>query len=299
MEVFYKEPVPSPQENVLHGGMLPDVQAAFRIFAAHLRKVNANWSFPEHHHPMFELNLVLEGSQKMRVGEHHFNQKQGDLLWILPNEAHASLGGADERFMEYMCVHFEVADPWFRQQLSQLKQTLYPSGSKIAMTLHPILMDLAQMARQTDTSGLSLKLQTMQASFQIFAALTEVLIQEADTSLLPSEDIGLAAKIAARIEQQAATATHEQDPFRIIDIAKQLGYSPAHCNRVFQKAYGISPRHYLSTIKLRQAKLLLMDPTLSIEHIADKLGYKDLSQFSKQFKRWTNLSPTSYRHLSW
>lgn len=299
MEVFQQEPLPSGLDNVVHGGMLPDVQASFRIFAAHLRKVNAQWSFPEHQHPMFELNLVVDGSQRMRVGEKQFVQKQGDLVWILPNEVHASLGAVDGSMMEYVCVHLEVTDPWFRQQLSQIGQILHPSGSKMESLLRPILMDLAQIARENASSGLSLKLQTMHASFRIFTALSEMLIGEAVASTPHTEDSGLAAQLATLIEHQASSTMKGQEPFRITLIAKQLGYSPTHCNRVFHKAYGVSPRHYLSTVKLRQAKLMLMDPTLSIEHIAEQLGYKDLSQFSKQFKRWTNLSPTAYRHLSW
>ncbi|OAS16542.1 hypothetical protein A8708_20485 [Paenibacillus oryzisoli] len=279
--------------------MLPDVQASFRIFAAHVRKVNAQWSFPEHQHPMFELNLVLEGSQRMRVGDKHFVQEQGDLVWILPNEVHASLGAVDDTMMEYVCVHVEVTDPWFRQQLSQIGQIVHPSGSKLESLLRPILMDLAQIARENTSSGLSLKLQTMHASFRIFTALSEVLLEETVVSPHQISDSGLAAQLAGLIEEQASTLLQGQEPFRITSMAKELGYSPAHCNRVFHKAYGVSPRHYLSTIKLRQAKLMLIDPTLSIEHIAEQLGYKDLSQFSKQFKRWTNLSPTAYRHLSW
>ncbi|MDR6549881.1 AraC family transcriptional regulator [Paenibacillus qinlingensis] len=298
MEVYQQKPLPSGLDNVVHGGMLPDVQASFRIFAAHLRKVNAQWSFPEHQHPMFELNLVVDGSQRMRIGDKHFVQKQGDLVWILPNEVHASLGAVEGSMMEYVCVHLEVTDPWFRQQLSQINQIIHPSGSKMESLLRPILMDLAQIARENSSSGLNVKLQTMHASFRIFTALSEVLLDEAEVTTQQTGDSGLAAQLAARIEHQASSLKG-QEPFRITRIAKQLGYSPAHCNRVFHKAYGVSPRHYLSTIKLRQAKLMLMDPTLSIEHIADLLGYKDLSQFSKQFKRWTNLSPTAYRHLSW
>ncbi|MNR15266.1 HTH-type transcriptional activator Btr [compost metagenome] len=200
--------------------------------------------------------------------------------------------------MTYVCVHLEVTDPWLRQQLCRLGQTLHPFDSKMESILRPILLDLAGLAKETASSGLSLKLQTMHASFRIFTALSELLVDESTSNEL-NEDSGLAVKLASLIEQQASTTAKEQEPFRITDIAKQLGYSPTHCNRVFHKAYGISPRQYLSTIILRQAKLMLMDPTLSIEYISDQLGYKDLSQFSKQFKRWTNLSPTAYRHLSW
>jgi hypothetical protein len=81
----------------------------------------------------------------MRVGDKHFVQEQGDLVCILPNEVHASLGAVDDTMMEYVCVHLEVTDPWFRQQLSQIGQIVHPSGSKMESLLRPILMDLAQI----------------------------------------------------------------------------------------------------------------------------------------------------------
>ena len=77
-----------------------------------------------------------------------------------------------------------------------------------------------------------------------------------------------------------------------------MGYSPAHCQRVFRQAYGMSPRQYMTLLKLNHAKRLLQDPTRSIEQISETLGYRDVSQFSKQFKRWMNLSPSAYRQLS-
>jgi AraC-like DNA-binding protein/mannose-6-phosphate isomerase-like protein (cupin superfamily) len=299
MDVFPLESLPTGLDHVVNGGMLPDVQASFRIFAAHQRKVDAQWSFPEHHHPMFELNLVLQGSQHMRVSGNAFIQKQGELVWIHPNELHASLGAVDGGTMEYVCVHLEVTDPWLRQQMSQIGQTLHSSGSPMESLLRPILTDLAQMARENASNGLSLQLQTMHASFRIFTAISEVLLLEVKATSQRKEDSSLASQLATLIEREVSSTLDGDEPFRITQIAKQLGYSPTHCNRVFHKAYGVSPRQYLSTIKLRQAKLMLMNSSLSIEHIADKLGYKDLSQFSKQFKRWTNLSPTAYRHLSW
>jgi len=81
-------------------------------------------------------------------------------------------------------------------------------------------------------------------------------------------------------------------------MASRLGYSPAYCNRVFQRVYGMSPRQYLTGLIIRQAKLLLINTELTIEGIAYQLGYRDISQFSKQFKRWMNLSPAAFRKLT-
>ncbi|MNC59455.1 DNA-binding transcriptional regulator AraC [compost metagenome] len=60
----------------------------------------------------------------------------------------------------------------------------------------------------------------------------------------------------------------------------------------------MSPRQYLSDLIIRHAKLLLLDNSLSVEAIAHRLGYRDVSHFSKQFKRWTGLPPMGYRRLT-
>ncbi|MOA61099.1 HTH-type transcriptional activator Btr [compost metagenome] len=60
----------------------------------------------------------------------------------------------------------------------------------------------------------------------------------------------------------------------------------------------MSPRQYLSGLIIRHAKLMLLDNSLSVEAIAHRLGYRDVSHFSKQFKRWTGLPPMSYRQLT-
>jgi len=59
--------------------------------------------------------------------------------------------------------------------------------------------------------------------------------------------------------------------------------------------YGIPPRQYRSRLKLRRAHLLLLDSGLSVQQVADAMGYGEVSHFSRQFKRWSGLSPQAYR----
>ncbi|UJF34527.1 AraC family transcriptional regulator [Paenibacillus hexagrammi] len=298
------EQLPSGLEHSVSGTILPDLHVSFRLFAAHRRKVSAKWSFPEHKHALYEINLVLQGAQHMRVEGKDYKQKTGDLMWILPNQKHASLGAADSHTMEYVCLHFEVDDPWLRGQFNQFDRSLYIAGSDLERAVRPILDDVAEAAKEGDSAAGNLKLLTLHASFRLFSALSELLLRsEQRQASSHAGTTELAAQLAACIEQvwaeEGSADTTDLETFRIEQIAEQLGYSTTHCNRVFHKAYGISPRQYLSMIKLRRAKLLLMDPALTIEQIAEQLGYKDLSQFSKQFKRWTSMSPSAYRHLSY
>jgi AraC-like DNA-binding protein len=85
------------------------------------------------------------------------------------------------------------------------------------------------------------------------------------------------------------------DKIHIQPIIASLGISPNYGLEVFQKIYHMSPRKYLSGLKLQEAKILLQQPEISLNEIANRLGYKNLSHFSRQFKRWTGLNPTEFR----
>ncbi len=57
--------------------------------------------------------------------------------------------------------------------------------------------------------------------------------------------------------------------------------------------YGTSYRRVFEKYKLEQALHLLENPNLTMTEIAYRLGFSDLSAFSRAFKRWTGLSPSS------
>ncbi|WP_430616130.1 helix-turn-helix domain-containing protein [Enterococcus sp. DIV1067f] len=64
---------------------------------------------------------------------------------------------------------------------------------------------------------------------------------------------------------------------------------------LIKKIYGISPKNYLDSLKLKEAKRLLTIPDITIESISERLGYSHPAHFSRQFKNWVGVSPNSYR----
>jgi AraC-like DNA-binding protein len=84
----------------------------------------------------------------------------------------------------------------------------------------------------------------------------------------------------------------------IQDIAKNFFISRSHCNQVFKKVYGLSPRQYISMLKLTKAKELILRSDLSMETVSDQLGFSCISSFSRQFRRWTAFSPMQFKNRS-
>jgi transcriptional regulator GlxA family with amidase domain len=82
---------------------------------------------------------------------------------------------------------------------------------------------------------------------------------------------------------------------RISDLAALAGMSPSHFNRVFRTAVGSSPIDWLRHYRINQARRRLIESSDPVKDVARQVGYSDQFYFSKDFKRFTHLSPTVYR----
>jgi len=88
------------------------------------------------------------------------------------------------------------------------------------------------------------------------------------------------------------------EPWANASMAGRFNVSEDHFIRLFKEIIGMSPHKYLQFIRHREAKKLLRDTDMKIELIGRQLGYEDLHNFSKVFKKWQGISPRAYRKLS-
>lgn len=78
-------------------------------------------------------------------------------------------------------------------------------------------------------------------------------------------------------------------------IADSLGYSVDYCSKYIKKVTGYNFSELLKNVRLRQAKDLLKDTSMSVAGVAETLGYENPENFMRAFKRQMNLSPSEYR----
>ena len=110
-----------------------------------------------------------------------------------------------------------------------------------------------------------------------------------ETTVYGSDKGELVRKICDMINTSPSTVPP------LSEMARKYGYSPDYLGRVFSSVAGISISEYVKNAKLNQAKLLLASSSMTVDEIADSLGYYDACYFSRCFRRETGYTPTQYR----
>lgn len=80
-------------------------------------------------------------------------------------------------------------------------------------------------------------------------------------------------------------------------IAEAVYLSSNYASRLFKKVRKQSIMHYLTQVRMEEAKRLLHNPNYLIDTVAIKIGYGDASYFTKVFKRYEGITPTQYRQI--
>jgi AraC family transcriptional regulator len=88
------------------------------------------------------------------------------------------------------------------------------------------------------------------------------------------------------------------EPLNLEDAAREAGLSPFHFLRVFARVLGVTPHQYLVRSRLREAARRLADPRHPVTAIALDVGFADLSNFVRTFRRAAGVSPGAFRRAA-
>lgn len=86
-----------------------------------------------------------------------------------------------------------------------------------------------------------------------------------------------------------------EHPFYLPHLARYCGVSPAYLCRLFRRHLGTTPIGYLTRLRLHLARRLVETTELSLADIAFLVGYRHLTYFIRQFRRYFGLSPGQLR----
>lgn len=88
---------------------------------------------------------------------------------------------------------------------------------------------------------------------------------------------------------------HYAESITVQDMSRLVALERSYFCRTFKAAIGVSPKEYLTKLRLDKARYFLTETTLPIAKISERVGFQSFSSFSRLFTTHYQQSPSQYR----
>lgn len=233
------------------------------------------------------IHTVLKGEGIFETGGKRYLCSEGDTFVIFPGILFRYEAGREDPW-QYCWVGFKGGR--VRRVLDELG--IIPERPVIRRSGGPAVRSLYKQLRGSLKREDSDILSDLEASGILRLLLSR--FGEASLASIPVPERPL-AETDRRLDQIISWLLLQYaQPISIRQIADTFGYHRTHLSRIFKEKTGLSPAQYLLKIRMEKARQLLCT-SLTITEVAASVGYADPLYFSKQFHRWTGMSPSEYR----
>lgn len=89
---------------------------------------------------------------------------------------------------------------------------------------------------------------------------------------------------------------HYCEEINLNELSKVACLSPYHFHRAFKRTFGITPKKYVTALRIERAKWLLKNRDSNVQSVCNEIGFKDVSSFTRLFSSYTQATPSAYRN---
>ncbi len=242
----------------------------------------ATFDFLKAPRPCFFLAAMLEGSAvfESNLGDTHRIEK-GELLFIPQGAKYRSTWGNLCKNV-YISVQFDF-EPMagFQNPESLMLQKIFTENAK---TLCADLLEAYHLFAGKPHEQLR--------ALSLFYGCLSAVLPHLKRAPLPANDRRLAPAI-----DYIRTHLSEDTPAPF--LARLCSMSEPNLYLLFRRQMNETPVEYKNRLRVERAQqLLLSHPDMSIEEIADAVGYESAAYFRRRFKDYMGQSPREFRNKS-
>ncbi len=270
-----------------------------QIFKYHLtgkfKALSENWKHDRAPLDDYELIIVTEGDLYLSYQDQNFHVKKNEYL-ILPPSA-TCRDGYKMAYSSFYWIHFAVD---LGSMPTSLKPNYTPNTDITDCFLIPqtgalprpekVIVQMKQLQDIVKNSYPQISLDTMTTSIlaELYGQLK--VIPQRGSSNVDRNQQAVYNDILDYIE------TNMDKNLKVQDISNFFNYNPKYLSHLFFELYGVPLKQFILDRKIETANFLLTDDDKPIKEIASDLGFSDVHNFTRAYKRRTGITPTEYRN---
>lgn len=258
----------------------------------------SEFDFPLHYHDEFELNFIQNAKGAKRViGDHVEEIDELELVLVGPNLQHGwfTHNCASKEIKEITIqFHRDLFDKKFlqRNQMAFVRNMFERSLRGILFSKETILVIMPRLQALTQRSGFDSVLELLSLLHDL--STSRNIRTLSDTSFNNLETLTYNSR---RIELIMNYINHNFDKtITLGEAAKIAAMSEVALSRFFKQRTGKTFIDTLNEIRLGNASRMLIETTHSINEIAYKCGFNNISNFNRIFKKKKDCTPKAFRH---
>ncbi|MCW8129837.1 MAG: helix-turn-helix transcriptional regulator [Planctomycetota bacterium] len=266
------------------------------------------WRNYLHAHTYYEICYAFAGRGLFRMLGTDYPLKRGDVFIAKPREEHEIIADEDDPLGIYFWSYTLVRDAGPKPPERLLSPRETARDEALDRLLHAFVDSKHWVSARVPGMERTLELLSEEISRRepgfagvVEALASKLILDTARASLpeaLPGEAVAPRAQDpdAALVEQ--ATRYMRDNLMRnlsIQDIAAQVNLSDRHFTRVFTKHAKKTPIDALTEMRMASAAQLLLDRSLPIKEIAERVGFPDVRYFTTVFRKHAGLPPAQFR----
>lgn len=242
-------------------------------------------SFARHTHDGFAIGVIERGGETFYYrGEIHA-APLGSIVVINPGEIHTGQAIDPQGGWVYRMIYPEV------DLLRRAASDLADHTVDIPFFPRPVITDppLFHLLRDMHIT-LEREPDTLTREIRLLGVLAQLVARHAEQRPRPSP-LGTERRAVARAREYLDA--HFAENISLEALAGVTHLSPFHLSRLFRQQMGQPPHAYLTHIRIKHAKQLLL-AGLPIVDVATLTGFSDQSHLTRHFKRIVGVTPGHY-----
>lgn len=265
----------------------------FSVFA----RSKKDFDFPLHFHEEFELNFIRNaGGAKRIIGDHVEEITDMELVLVGPNLQHGWFtNNCKGKIIKEITIQFhrDLFDEKFlqRNQMSFIRGLFQHSIRGVLFSNATALAIMPRIKQLTEKHGFDSVLELLSILHDL--STSRNIRTLSDTSFnkeTPYYNSRRIEKIMVYVNNNFS------QNISLNDAAKIAGMTEVSLSRFFKLRTGKTFVDTLNEVRLGHASRMLIDTTDSINEVAYKCGFNNMSNFNRIFKKKKDSTPKEFRH---